>query len=181
MKRHAYEIKITPLVDDSQEPDAIPPRKPSDPPVPKDPIPLDVDHYEPAPDGHTIAIIARDPQTPGEKKQKDEKADALWVDHDKHGERLYLLDAESGKLTAVAVASDAKDRLDKKSDRLMALSEGSNHAGISARRRPPGSSILRIPLILRNSKNCRRPFAAVRGPRTARTSSSRRTRCAARI
>ena len=127
---HAYEIKIAPLVDDSQEPDAIPPRKPSDPPVPKDPIPLDVDHYEPAPDGHTIAIIARDPQTPGEKKQKDEKADALWVDHDKHGERLYLLDAESGKLTAVAVASDvAKVAWTKKSDRLMALSEGSNHAG----------------------------------------------------
>jgi dipeptidyl aminopeptidase/acylaminoacyl peptidase len=127
---HAYEISITPVVDDSQEPDAIPPRKPSDPPVQRGPVPLDVDHYEPAPDGHTIAIIARDPQTPGEKKQKDEKADALWVDHDKHGERLYLLDAESGKLTAVAVAPDvAKIAWSKKSDRLIALTEGINHAG----------------------------------------------------
>ena len=127
---HAYEIKIAPVVDESQEPDAIPPKKASEPPVQRDPIPLDIDQYEPAPDGHTIAIVAKDPETPGEKKQKDEKADALWVDHDKHGKRLYLLDAESGKLTAVAVASDvAKIAWAKKSDRLIALSEGSNHAG----------------------------------------------------
>jgi dipeptidyl aminopeptidase/acylaminoacyl peptidase len=127
---HAYEISVAPVVDDSQEPDAIPPRKPGDPPVQRDPVPLDIDQYEPAPDGHSIAIIARDPQTPGEKKQKDEKADALWVDHDKHGQRLYLLDAESGKVTAVAVASNVtKIAWARKSDRLIALSEGSNHAG----------------------------------------------------
>jgi dipeptidyl aminopeptidase/acylaminoacyl peptidase len=127
---HAYEIKIAPVVDDSQEPDAIPPKKAGDAPVSRDPVPLDVDQYEPAPDGHMIAIIAKDPETPGEKKQKDEKADALWVDHDKHGKRLYLLDAESGKLTAVAVASDvARVAWARKSDRLIVLSEGSNHAG----------------------------------------------------
>jgi dipeptidyl aminopeptidase/acylaminoacyl peptidase len=127
---HAYEIKVAPLVDESQEPDAIPPKKAGDPPVPQDPVPLDIDQYEPAPDGHTIAVIARDPETPGEKKQKDEKADALWVDHEKHGKRLYLLDAESGKLTAVGVATDVtKIAWAKKSDRLIALSEGSNHAG----------------------------------------------------
>ncbi len=127
---HAYEISVAPLVDDSQEPDAIPPRKPSDPPAQRDPVPLDIDQYEPAPDGHAIAIIARDPQTPGEKKQKDEKADALWVDHDKHGQRLYMLDAESGKLSAVAVAPNVTKIIwAKKSDRLIALSEGSNHAG----------------------------------------------------
>jgi dipeptidyl aminopeptidase/acylaminoacyl peptidase len=126
---HAYEIKVAPVVDDSQEPDAIPPKKASDPPVQRDPVPLDIEQYEPAPDGHTIAITAKDPETPGEKKQKDEKADALWVDHDKHGKRLYLLDAESGKLTAVGVASDvAKIVWAKKSDRLIALSEASNHA-----------------------------------------------------
>ncbi len=126
----AYEVSIAPVVDDSQEPDAIPPKKPSDPPVPRDPVPLDVDQYEAAPDGRNIAIIARDPQTPGEKKQKDEKADALWVDHDKHGQRLYLLDAESGKLTAVTVAPNVtKIVWTKKGDHLIALSEGSNHAG----------------------------------------------------
>ena len=127
---HAYEISVAPLVDDSQEPDAIPPKKPSDPPAQRDPVPVDIDQYEPAPDGRNIAIIARDPETPGEKKQKDEKADALWVDHDKHGQRLYLLNAESGKLTVVAVAPNvAKVVWAKKSDRLIVLSEGSNHAG----------------------------------------------------
>ena len=127
---HAYDIKIAPIVDESQEPDAIPPKKVGDPPAPQDPVPLDIDQYEPAPDGHTIAIIAKDPETPGEKKQKDEKADAVWLDHEKHGKRLYLLDAESAKLTAVGVASDvAKIAWAKKSDRLIALSEGSNHAG----------------------------------------------------
>ncbi|MEO7207836.1 MAG: alpha/beta fold hydrolase [Steroidobacteraceae bacterium] len=127
---HAYEISVAPVVDESQEPDAIPPKKAGDPPVPRNPVPLDIDQYEPAPDGRMIAIIAKDPQTPGEKKQKDEKADALWVDHDKHGKRLYLLDAESGKLTAVAIAPDVtKVAWAKKSNRLIALSEGSNHAG----------------------------------------------------
>jgi dipeptidyl aminopeptidase/acylaminoacyl peptidase len=126
---HAYELKIAPLVDDSEEPDAIPPKKAGDAPAGKDPIPLDVDKYEPAPDGRTIAILAQDPQTPGEKKQKDEKADALWVDHDKHRKRLYLLDAESGKLTAVEVPADiVKAAWSKNSDRLIALAEGPNHA-----------------------------------------------------
>jgi len=125
-----YDLKVTPVVDDSQEPDAIPPKKEGDAPANKDHVPLDIEGYEPAPDGHTIAIIAKDPETPGEKKQKDDKADALWRDHDKHGKRLYLLDAESGKLTAVPVAADvAKVMWAKKSDRFMVLSEGPNHAG----------------------------------------------------
>jgi dipeptidyl aminopeptidase/acylaminoacyl peptidase len=127
---HAYELKIAPMVDDSDEPDAIPPKKSGDAPVSKDPIPLDIEKYEPAPDGRAIAIIAQDPQTPGEKKQKDEKADALWVDHDKHRKRLYLLDAESSSLTAVEVPPDVvKVAWAKKSDRLIALTEGPNHAG----------------------------------------------------
>ena len=126
---HAYELKVAPLVDESQDPDAVPPKKAGEPPVQRDPVPLDIDKYEPAPDGHTIAIIARDPETPGEKKQKADKADALWLDHDRHGKRLYLLDAESGKLTAVAVPPDvAKVAWAKHSDRLIALTEGPNHA-----------------------------------------------------
>jgi dipeptidyl aminopeptidase/acylaminoacyl peptidase len=125
-----FDLKVAPVVDNSEEPDAIPPKKPGDAPVSKDPIPLDIEKYEPAPDGRTIAIIAKDPQTPGEKKQKDEKADALWVDHDKHGKRLYLVDVESSKLTAVEVPPDlVKVAWAKKSDRLIALTEGANHKG----------------------------------------------------
>jgi dipeptidyl aminopeptidase/acylaminoacyl peptidase len=127
---HAYDLKVAPIVDDSEEPDAIPPKKPGDAPVKKEPLALDVANYDAAPDGRTIAILAQDPQTPGEKKQKDEKADALWVDHDKHRKRLYLLDAESGKVTPVEIPSDvAKVAWAKKSDRLIALAEGPNHAG----------------------------------------------------
>jgi dipeptidyl aminopeptidase/acylaminoacyl peptidase len=126
----AYELTVAPAIDDSQEPDAIPPKKPVDAPANKDPIPLDIEKYEAAPDGNTIAIIARDPETPGEKKQKDAKADALWLDHDRHGKRLYLLNAESGKLTAVEVPPDiVKVAWAKHSDRLIALTEGPNHAG----------------------------------------------------
>jgi dipeptidyl aminopeptidase/acylaminoacyl peptidase len=125
---HAYELKIAPVVDDSEEPDAIPPKKTGDAPVSKEPIPLDVEKYEPAPDGHMIAVIAQDPQTPGEKKQKDEKADALWVDHDKHRKRLYLLDAESGRLTAVDVPPDIVKVVWSKSGRLIALTESPGHA-----------------------------------------------------
>lgn len=126
---HAFDLKVAPIIDDSEEPDAIPPRKLGDAPAKKEPLSLDVEKYEAAPDGRTIAIIAQDPQTPGEKRQKDEKADALWVDHDKHRKRLYLLDAESGRLTAVEIPSDlAKVAWAKKSDRLIALAEGPNHA-----------------------------------------------------
>ncbi len=42
-------------------------------------------------DGKTLAVWARlTLQTPGEKKQKDAKADAEWVNHDQHSTRLYL-------------------------------------------------------------------------------------------
>ena len=127
---HAYDLSVAPVIDDSEAPDAIPPKKAGDAPANKDPVPLDVEKYEPAPDGNTIAIIAQDPQTPGEKKQKEAKADAVWVDHDRHGKRLYLLNAESGKLTAVEVAPDiVKVAWTKKSDRLMVLTEGPNHVG----------------------------------------------------
>jgi dipeptidyl aminopeptidase/acylaminoacyl peptidase len=127
---HAYDLSVAPVIDDSEEPDAIPPKKAGDAPANKDPVPLDIEKYEPAPDGHAIAIIAQDPQTPGEKKQKDAKADALWVDHDKHGKRLYLLNAETGTLTAVDIPPDiVKVAWTKKSDRLIALTEAPNHAG----------------------------------------------------
>jgi dipeptidyl aminopeptidase/acylaminoacyl peptidase len=126
---HAYDLKIAPIVDESADGDAIPPKK-VDEPQTHDPLTLDVDGYEASPDGAIIAILARDPQTTGEKKQKDAKADALWLNHDRHGKRLYLLGAESGQLTPVAVPPDvASISWSTQSDRLIALTEGPNHAG----------------------------------------------------
>jgi dipeptidyl aminopeptidase/acylaminoacyl peptidase len=126
---HAYDLKIAPTVDESADADAIPPKK-ADERQAHDPLALDVDDYDTSPDGGTIAILARDPQTPGEKKQKEAKADAVWLNHDRHGKRLYLLNAESGKLTPVAVPPDvASVSWSRQSDRLIALTQGPNHAG----------------------------------------------------
>ena len=126
---HAYDLRVVPVVDASTDPDAVPPRKADEPAASHDPLPLEVDSYEPAPDGRAIAIIAKDPETPGEKKHKDDKADALWRDHDPHGRRLYLLDVGSGKLTPVTVPPDvASVAWARQSDRLIAITEGPNNA-----------------------------------------------------
>ncbi len=130
---HAFEIKIAPPVDESTGPDAIPPAKKSattaDPAKPE-PVEADVERYFIAPDGKHIAILVRDPETPGEKKEHDEKADAVWVNHDPHGSRLYLLDPADGKLTPTAVPPDVEHiAWAQQGDRLLAISEGMNGAG----------------------------------------------------
>jgi len=130
---HPFEVKIAPAVDESKEPGAIPPVKASDTPA-KDakaePIECDVERYFIAPDGRNIAILVRDPETPGEKKEHDDKADAVLVDHNPHGSRLYLLDPASGKITPVAVQPDVEEvAWSKQSDRLLAIARGMNNAG----------------------------------------------------
>jgi dipeptidyl aminopeptidase/acylaminoacyl peptidase len=130
---HPFEIKIVPPVDQSTEPGAIPPAAKSDDakPAPKlDPVDADVERYFIAPDGRSIAILIHDPETPGEKKQQDDKADAVWVDHDPHGARLYLLDPATGKITPTAVPPDVEYvTWTEKSDRLLALTDAMNNAG----------------------------------------------------
>jgi hypothetical protein len=100
-----YELKVLPAVDESKLRGAIPPAeakaasagdKSSDKPVAAkkddkkadakiEPIDLEVGGYAPSPDGKWLAVWGRDPETPGEKKQKDDKADASWVNHEIHG------------------------------------------------------------------------------------------------
>jgi dipeptidyl aminopeptidase/acylaminoacyl peptidase len=127
---HAFDLKVVPPVDESDDADAVPPKKADEKPVRVEPLPLDVDDYEVSPDGNTIAIIARDPETPGEKQQKTAKGDALWVNHDRHGKRLYLLNAQSGKLSPVAVPPDVTEvSWSVQGEQLVALAEGPNHAG----------------------------------------------------
>jgi dipeptidyl aminopeptidase/acylaminoacyl peptidase len=129
---HAYDLKVAPQVDASMAQDAIPPRKAADTPAPAQgkpqPLPIEIADFEVAPAGKLIAVLASDPQTPGEKQQKEDKADAVWVDHDLHGKRLYLLDAETGKLDPVAVPPDVTAvSWNKFGDRLIASIEGPNH------------------------------------------------------
>lgn len=126
---HPYELKIDPLVDMSQQQDAIPPgqTKPAQKP---EQVEIDVSRFSVSPDGKWIAIVARDPQTPGEKKQETDKADAEWVDHNLHGARLYLLDPATGKLTKTAVAPDVESAAwSAQSDKLLVITEKPDNAG----------------------------------------------------
>jgi dipeptidyl aminopeptidase/acylaminoacyl peptidase len=82
-----------------------------------------------APDGKTIALWAADPQTPGEKAQQEAKADAVWVNHNPHGTRLYLLDPGTGKVTPTAVPPDVHHaEFTDGSDRLVVEGEEPNDA-----------------------------------------------------
>ncbi len=149
---HAFEVKIVPPVDQSKEPGAIPPPAGSSAeastedstqnstessaatakaePAKTEPVECDVQSYFIAPDGRNIALIVHDPETPGEKREHDEKADAVWVDHDPHGARLYLLDPRTGKIAAVPVPPDVRHvSWTRQSDRLLTISEGMNDVG----------------------------------------------------
>jgi dipeptidyl aminopeptidase/acylaminoacyl peptidase len=130
---HAFDVKIVPPVDESKEVGAIPPvkdehgdKKSAKP----EPVEADISRYFIAPDGKTIAIIIRDPETPGEKNEHDEKADAVNVDQSPHGSRLYLLDPQTGKLTKAAVAPNVEHvAWAEQSDRLLALCEPMHDEG----------------------------------------------------
>ena len=127
-----FDVKVMPTVDVSKAPDAVPPAGQAGKPAaaqPPQPLPIDVSGFVIAPDGKTIAIWARDPETPGEKKQREDKADAVWVNHDPHRTRLYLLDPATSKLTSVPVPDNVERAAwSEQSDRLVAEVEAPNGA-----------------------------------------------------
>lgn len=144
-----YEMKIVPPVDASKEKDAIPPpgsekgtekkadeKKPDEKKADEkkdETVEIDVSGYALSADGKWLAVWAHDPETPGEKKQKDAKADADWVDHDKHGSRLYLAalkadGALDGGLKAVAIAPDVRRaEWSAAADTLLVFTEAPNN------------------------------------------------------
>ena len=128
----AFDLKVMPPVDESKAADAVPPPatgKDQAPAKPAEPMPMDVSGFQIAPDGRTVAVWAKDPETAGEKKQHDEKADAVWVNHDQHLTRLYLLDAATSKLTSVPVPGNVERAAwSEQSDRLVAEAEEPNGA-----------------------------------------------------
>jgi dipeptidyl aminopeptidase/acylaminoacyl peptidase len=145
----AFDLKVKPVVDQARLPDALPlkdeEKKPEDPHSsdspshPKtdatsdthsDEVGIDVKRYRVSPDGRCITIIADDPQTPGEKAQKEAKADAEWVNHNPHGSRLYLLNVATGKLMLLPVQPDVRDAYwSSDSSKLLAIADGVNGAG----------------------------------------------------
>jgi dipeptidyl aminopeptidase/acylaminoacyl peptidase len=126
----AFKLKVKPVIDQAKLPDALPPKpedKKSD--TASGEVDLDVARYQVSPDGSTIAVVAEDPQTPGEKAQKDAKADAVWVNHNPHGSRLYLLNVATGKLTLLSVEPNARDAFwSGDSSKLLVTAEGTNGA-----------------------------------------------------
>ena len=126
----ALDIKVRPIVDASRVKEALPPAKPDATPEPVEDLPVDIESYRISPDGAWIAFIARDPETPGEKKQKEAKADAQWVDNDLHGTRLYLFRRDTSKVTPVPIASDVRELAWRDdSSGLIALVEAPHSAG----------------------------------------------------
>jgi Tol biopolymer transport system component len=128
----AFSLKITPVVDQARLPDALPLKteegNPESQAKPAE-VEIDVTRYQVAPDGNTIAILAQDPETPGEKAQKEAKADADWVNHNPHGARLYLLTVATGKLLRLPVSPDVHHAYwSSDSSKLLAISEGPNGA-----------------------------------------------------
>lgn len=146
-----YELKVVPAVDESKGKNAIPPpgaekkeetgaaagKKENDQ-TPKtstpELLPIDVAGFSLSPDGKWLAVWAKDPETPGEKKQKDAKADAVWVNHAVHLTRLYLggLKADGsleGALKPVAIEPDVHSGVwSPDSDRLLVITEKPNDA-----------------------------------------------------
>jgi dipeptidyl aminopeptidase/acylaminoacyl peptidase len=135
-----YDLKVLPVVDDSKEPGFIPPAKEPAKDAKKDDakpeaIAINVGGFAISPDSHWLAVWASDPETPGEKKAKDAKADAVWVNHERHGDRLYLAALKSdgsvdGSLKPVALDPDVHAvSWSPKSDRMVVVTEQPNDAG----------------------------------------------------
>ncbi|HEY2857587.1 MAG TPA: prolyl oligopeptidase family serine peptidase [Terracidiphilus sp.] len=143
-----YDLKVMPAVDESKAKNAIPPpgadkkkdekkdadKKADEKPEEKkdEPLPIDVSGYAISADGKWLAVWAHDPETPGEKKQKDAKADAEWANHDQHGTRLYLgaLKADGkldGDLKVTGIAPDVRGAAwSPVDDRLLVTTEPMN-------------------------------------------------------
>ncbi len=77
---------------------------------------VDVQGFRLSPEGTSLAVWARDPQTPGEKALADAKADATLVDHETHRVRLVLMDPRAATaavrdvdLSGACAACDVQD------------------------------------------------------------------------
>ena len=148
-----YDLKVVPVVDESKAKNAIPPPAAEKPgaekkeekdaakppgtetkPGASEAVAIDVAGYAASPDGKRLAVWAKDPETPGEKKQKDAKADAVWVNHDPHLTRLYLArlrpdGSMDGGLKAVGVEPDVQRAIwTESADRLLVITEKPNDA-----------------------------------------------------
>jgi acetyl esterase/lipase len=139
-----YDLKIIPPVDLSKDKDAINPPPAENTPEKKDDKKpaeqkveaqvLDIAGFTVSPSGKFLAVWAHDPETPGEKKQKEAKVDASWVNHEKHLTRLYLAALKpdgslDGDLKPAAVTPDVhRAAWSPTADKLLVFTEAPNEA-----------------------------------------------------
>ncbi len=139
-----YDLKILPPVDVSKDKDAINPppapessekkddKKPAD--AKREPQPIDVAGFSISDDGKYLALWAHDPETLGEKKQKEAKIDASWVNHEKHLTRIYLAALKpdgtiDGSLNEVNLPPDVRGAIwSPVADKLLVIIEPPNDA-----------------------------------------------------
>jgi dipeptidyl aminopeptidase/acylaminoacyl peptidase len=122
-----FDLKVLPTVDTTKLPGYINTGSESKTEN-ASPQPMDVSNFAISPSGKWIAILAKDPESPAEKKQRDDKADANWVDHDIHGTHLYLLDPETSKLMAATVPPNVVNvAWSADSSRLLVITSPQNH------------------------------------------------------
>lgn len=121
-------LRTRPTVDRSREPAVLIPALRAKPDAEAPELALEPEDFALSPDGHTLAISAPDPETPGETRLKEARADAQWVDHDPHGTRLYAYDLVTRSLRALGVPADVRAfEWSADGKHLAALAEGPNH------------------------------------------------------
>gem|GEM_PF-480689 len=112
----AFVLKVPVIADESKVAGALPPAKETKDKekaeAKSEPVEVDVASFRIAPDGKMVALVVSDPQTPGEKKAKDAKADADWVDHGLHRTRLYLMSLDD-LMSPEAKGEESKDGEEK--------------------------------------------------------------------
>ena len=86
------------------------------------PAPVSVMSYAISPDGHTVAVIATDPQPASHARDLREKRDVEWAEHDEPKHRLYLLDTKTWKPTEVPTLTEINGvSWAESSDKLLVL------------------------------------------------------------
>ena len=78
--------------------------------------------YSISPDGHTIAVVGTDPDPASRARDRKDKKDVVWVEHDETVHRLYLFDTKTWKSREVPTLKDIDSVVwSEQSDSLIVL------------------------------------------------------------
>jgi dipeptidyl aminopeptidase/acylaminoacyl peptidase len=78
--------------------------------------------YSISPDGQTIAVIATDPEPASRGRDRKDRKDVVWVEHDETLHRLYLVDTKTWKSREVPTLTEIDSvAWSEQSDKLLVL------------------------------------------------------------